>query len=47
MEPKGKLRLLSPLLALQFPRRTDRTTRQMIELIEGRSSISASSLEGV
>lgn len=47
MVPKGMLRLLSPLLALQLPRRTDRITGQMIELIEGRSSATASSLQSV
>ena len=38
MEPKGAIRLLSPLLALQLPRRTDRITRQMIELVEASPS---------
>lgn len=47
MEPKGVLRLLSPLLALQLPRRSDRITRRMIELVEARPSESGASLQGV
>jgi hypothetical protein len=34
MEPKGILRLISPLVAFQLPRRSDRITRRMIDLIE-------------
>jgi hypothetical protein len=47
MEPKGVLRLLSPLLALQLPRQSDRITRRMIELVEARPSESGASLQGV
>lgn len=45
MEPKGALRLLSPLFALQLPRRSDRITRSMIELVEARPSASGTSPE--
>ena len=38
MAPRGLLRLLTPLIALQLPRRTDRITRQMIALVEGRAA---------
>jgi hypothetical protein len=34
MQPKGIFRLISPLFALQLPRRSERITRRMIELIE-------------
>jgi len=34
VKPHGRLRLLSPILALQLPRRTDRITRRMIALVE-------------
>lgn len=47
MEPKGALRLLSPLLALQLPRRSDRITRQMIGVVEARPSESGAWLQGV
>lgn len=43
MEPKGALRLLSPLLALQLPRRSERITRRMIDLVEARPSASVAS----
>lgn len=36
MEPRGGLRLLSPLFAFQLPRRSDRITRRMIELVAAR-----------
>jgi hypothetical protein len=34
MEPHGRLRLLSPILAVQLPRRTERITRRMIALVD-------------
>jgi len=36
MQPRGLFRIMSPLLALQLPRRSDRITRRVIGLIEGR-----------
>ena len=36
MRPRGPLRIASPLIALQLPGRTDRTTRRMIALVEAR-----------
>ena len=36
MQPKGLLRVVSPVLALQLPRRSDRITRSMIDLVEAR-----------
>jgi len=38
MAPRGVLRLVTPLIALQLPGRTDRITRQMIALVEGRAA---------
>lgn len=38
MAPRGVLRLISPLIALQLPGRTDRITRQMVALVEGRAA---------
>jgi hypothetical protein len=38
MSPRGLLKLATPLLALELPRRTDRISRQMIDLVEGRTS---------
>lgn len=37
-EPRNALRLLSPLIALQLPRRSDRITRRLVELVESRPS---------
>ena len=39
MTPRGLLRLATPLLAIELPRRTDRISRRMIALVEGRLDV--------